>query len=247
MTLSYLLHSLFLGLAIFATYIWSKDPTLSYYNLQLTGALILLYFVFRMINSSRRSLISNSIPSTIILSVISLLLVFSTGGIVSPLFFILNFLLFALALLFEPIQAATASFLIIVLFSWSNYTNMNNQGLINLLSLGFMTPLAVIFSRTYLKNLEAIGRIKILKQVIKREEAESLLWVTKTAKPSIASVLNSVSDLVIYFNSKEDEVASAVTDKIKSIQSDLITLYSSTGEFEESLKDSSDNVDEKSV
>ncbi len=110
-----------------------------------------------------------------------------------------------------------------------------------------MTPLAVIFSRTYLKNLESIGRIKVLKQVIKREEAESLLWVTKTAKPSIASVLNSVSDLVIYFNSKEDEVASAVTDKIKSIQSDLITLYSSTGEFEESLKDSSDNVDEKSV
>lgn len=247
MTILYILHSVFLGLAIMATFIWTKDPTLSSYNLQLTGALVLLYFVFRMINTARRSLISSSFPSTIILTVVSLLLVFSTGGIVSPLFFILNFLLFALSLLFEPIQTVITSFILIGVFAWDNYSHINTQGIINLLSLALMTPLAAIFSRTYLSNLQSIGKIKILKQTLKQEEAESLLWVTSTAKPSIASVLNSVSDLVIYFNSITNDLPSAFIDKLKSVQTDLITLYTSTGTFEKSLKETSDNIENDEV
>ena len=245
MTLLYLLHSFFLAIAIVATYIWAKDPILSIYNLQLTGALVLLYFVFRMINTARRSLVSSTLASTIILTVISLLLVFSTGTITSPLFFILNFLLFVLALLFEPAQAATASIVLIGIFVLDNHTSMSSQGLINLVSLGAMTPLAIIFSRTYLKNLEAVGKIKILKQVIKQEEAESLLWVSTSAKPSIASVLNSVSDLVIYFNTISGDHPKALIEKLKAVQNDLISLYTSTGIFEKNIKDTSDNIDEK--
>ena len=243
MTLIHLLHALFLGLAIATTYIWSKDSTLSLYNLQLTGALVLLYFVFRMINTSRRSIISSSFPSTIILTVISLLLVFSTGGLISPLFFILSFLLFATALLFEPIQAATTSVVLIGLFTWDNYTRMNTQGTINIISLGLTTPLAIIFSRTYLINLESLGKIKILKRVIRQEEAESLLWISDTAKPSISTVLNSVTDLVIYFNSKGADLPKGFLDKLRAIQTDLITLYTSTGALEKSIKKTSDKID----
>ena len=105
-----------------------------------------------------------------------------------------------------------------------------------------MTPLAIVFSRTYLKNLESFGKIKILKQTIKQDEAESLLWISKT-KPSIASVLNSVSDIVIYTNTISIDAPKALQDKIKAIQKDLITLYTSTGDFEKSIKESSDNID----
>ena len=106
-----------------------------------------------------------------------------------------------------------------------------------------MTPLAIVFGRTYLNNLESYGKIKILKQAIKQEEVENLLWVTKTAKPSIASVLNSVSDVVIYLNTVTTTTPQSLHEKLKSVQTDLITLYTSTGTFEESLKESSDNID----
>ena len=247
MTPLFILHTLYLGFAIILTFIWAHDSTLSAYNLQLTGALILLYFVFRMINTARRSSTNSTFPSTMILTIISLLLVFSTGGLSSPLFFILNFLLFALSLLFEPIQAATTSIVLIILFVWQNYSSLNTNNLVNLVSLGFMTPLAIVFSRTYLKNLEAGGRIKILRQAIKEEEAESLLWISSTAKPSLSGVLNSVTDLVIYFNSKGSELPKGLLDKLKLIQDDLITLYTSTGSLEKSLKETSDKIDKESV
>lgn len=242
MSLLYLLHSFYLVLAIFLTFIWAKDPFLSRYNLQLTGVLVLLYFVFRFINKTKSSS-KTVLPSTIILTVISLLLVFSTGGITSPLFFILSFLLFALALLFEPVQAASASIILIGIFAWNDYANLNNQGLINAITLGCMTPLAIIFSRTYLANLESLGKIRILKEVIESENAESLLWVSSKAKPSIAGVLNSISDLVIYFNTMGNDFPKGVSEKTKAIQNDLITLYTSTGEFEKTIIESSDKIE----
>ena len=243
MTPIFILHTLYLGFAIILTFIWSNDPNLSVYDLQLTGALVLLYFVFRMINTARRSQTNNSFVSTIILTVISLLLVFSTGGLGSPLFFILNFLLFALALLFEPIQAATTSLILIALFIWQNYLHLSTENLVNIASLGLMSPIAIVFSRTYLSNLESGGKIRILRQVVKEEELESLLWISKTAKPSLSGVLNSVTDIVMYFNSKGNEIPTGLVMKLRTIQKDLIALYSSTGTLEKTLKETSDKAD----
>jgi len=223
-----------LAISIILTWLWTLTPVLNLYNLQLTGLLTLIYFAFK-----KRS----RFPSTLILNIICLLLIFSTGGLSSPLFFLLDLLLIALALLFEPKQAVIASFLIVSLFLIQNYSTLDTSKIINLLSLVLMTPVAVIFSKNYLENLQNRGRIQLLEEVVQEEENESLLWISKT-KPSIASVLNSTTDLIMYFNSKGREllIATPVLEKLKSIQSDLITLYTSTSSLEKSLEAESDKV-----
>lgn len=235
-------HTAFLIVSILFTWLWTSTPGLNLYDLQLTGVLTLVYFAFKFF--SRSSDQKNiSFPSTLILNTICLLLVFSTGGITSPLFFLLNLLFFALALLFEPRQAVIASGFIVFIFLFQNYASLDTLKIINLVSLVLMTPVAVIFSRNYLEILQAKGRINILEKVIEKTEADSLLWISKT-KPSIATVLNSTTDLVMYFNSKSRELllSPAVLDKLRSIQTDLITLYSSTGALEKTLEAESDKV-----
>jgi len=230
-----------LSLTIIAIFAWTRSPALNSYNLQLTGALILLYFVsgylFREVKRS-------FFIATIVLVSIVLLLVFSSGGINSPVFFILNFLLFAIALLIAPYQAAVASFLLISIFLWQNYQNLTSTIIIDLLSLILMTPLAVIFSKSYLQSLQAKGKISLLKEAIKDEQTDSLLWIATTAKPSLATVLNSLTDVVIYLTKNQiSTVPEQLVNKLKIIQKDLISLYSSTGTLEKSIEESSDKME----
>jgi hypothetical protein len=235
------LHSLILSLAIVFIFIWTSFPSLNNYNLQLTAALILLYFASRLL--FRR--VSNTFFfATIILVSVTLLLIFSTGSLDSPIFFVLDFLIFAIALLLSPNQAAVASSLLVAIFIWQNYLHLTSPMIIELLSLILITPLAMIFSKTYLQNLASEGKITVLKEAIKDEQTDSLLWISTTAKPSLASVLNSITDVVIYFNTRGQvlQVPANLIDKLKTIQKDLISLYSSTGTLEKSIEESSDKM-----
>jgi hypothetical protein len=170
-------------------------------------------------------------------------LIFSTGGVISPLFFLLDFLLIVIALLFEPRQAVVVSVLLASLFTWQNLDSLNTDKIINIVSLILMTPIAIIFSKNYLANLKNLGRIQLLEDVVIEEETESLLWISKT-KPSIASILNATTDLVMYFNSKGRELLlpPAVLEKLKYIQQDIITLYGSTVTYEKIIESESDKI-----
>lgn len=234
--------SLLLAISIMAIWLWSITPALNIYNLQLTGVFMLLYFVTKKFSRTpnRKSF---DFTSTVILNSICLLLIFSTGGATSSLFFLLDFLLITIALLIEPGQAVVASVLLASLFLWQEWGVLDTARIINIISLLLMTPVAIIFSNNYLENLKSQGRIQVLEDVIQEEETESLLWISK-AKPSIATVLNSTTDLVMYFNSKSRELLlpAQITEKLRSIQSDLITLYTSTGTLQKAIEEESDKV-----
>lgn len=107
-----------------------------------------------------------------------------------------------------------------------------------------MAPVAILFSKTFIDNLKSKGRIQVLEEVIREEEAESLLWISTQAKPSLSSVLNATTDIVMYFNSKGRELLlpTQLHTKLKAIQSDLITLYSSTSSLETSISETSDKL-----
>jgi hypothetical protein len=171
MTLKFM-RNLFLSITILSVFAWTQSPVLNSYNLQLTGALILLYF------GSKFLFRDTSHPfflATIILIAIVLLLILSTGGINSPIFFVLYFLLFAIALLLNPQQAAIASFLLVSIFLWQNYQNLSSPLIIDLFTLVLVTPLAMVFSNSYLKYLQSVGKISVLKESIKDEQTDSLL------------------------------------------------------------------------
>lgn len=236
------LRTLLISFTIIAIYAWTQSPALNSYNLQLTGALILLYFASKF--TSRQ----NGNPfffGTIVLISIVLLLVFSSGGINSPLFFVLHFLLFAIALLIAPYQAAIASVILISVFLWQNISSLDSTKIIDLVSLALTTPLAVVFSKSYLKYLQSEGKISLLKESIRNEESESLLWISTTAKPSLSTVLNSLTDIIIYLNTKSQTmlIPKPLLTKLKIIQRDLITLYTSTGNLKRSIEESSDKME----
>ena len=227
---------------IFFIFAWTSTPALSIYNLQLTGALILLYFVSRLIFPKINQPL---FVTTIVLISIVLLLIFSSGGINSPIFFILDFLLFAIALLLAPHKAAIASVLLISIFIWQNYQNITSPMIIELLSLALITPLSMVFGNTYLQNMQSQGKIAILKEAIKDEQTDSLLWIATTAKPSLVTILNSLTDVVIYLNTKGQisHIPRALVDKLKIIQKDLISLYASTGTLKKSIDEISDKME----
>ena len=117
--------------------------------------------------------------------------------------------------------------------------------IIDLISLALMTPIAITFSKTYLKSLETAGKISLLQEAIKDEQSDSLLWISTTAKPSLSSVLNSLTDIVIYLNGKGQALIApkSLLEKLKTIQKDLISLYASTGNLEKSIEDTSDKME----
>ena len=237
------MRTLLLSFTIIFIFAWTQSPTLSSYNLQLTGVLILLYFVSKFV--FRGITPRPFFFATIVLISIILLLIFSTGGINSPIFFTLFFLLFAIALLLTPNQAAIASALLVSIFLWQNFQNLTSTVIIDLVSLIMMTPLAIVFSKSYLKYLHSEGKITLIKAIIKDEESDNLLWITTTAKPSLASVLNSLTDIIIYLNSKSQTllIPELLLEKLKAIQQNLISLYASTGTLEKSIEESSDKIE----
>lgn len=240
MTRSSLQHSGYLILSILAIWLWTSTPALNLYNLQLTGLLTLLYFACKIfLRPANRQ--TFDLASTVILSSICLLLIFSTGALASPLFFLLDFLLIALALLFEPGQAIITSFLLVSLFLWQDSASLDTSKIINLVSLLLMAPIAIAFGKNYLENLKNRGQIQILKEIVQAEENDSLLWISQT-KPSIASVLNSTTDLIMYFNSKGRDLLlpSPILEKLQSIQNDLIALYTSTGDLKKTIEAEAD-------
>ncbi len=236
------LRSVLLSVIILLIFAWTQSTTLDHYNLQLTGVIILLYFASKLF---LRRINHSFFFATIVLVSIVLLLIFSSGGVSSPLFFILEFLLFAIALLLSPNQAATASLLIVSIFLYQNFNNLTSTIIIDLISLILVTPLAMFFSKSYLKYLSSQGKITFLKEAIKDEETNSLLWISTTAKPSLAGVLNSLTDIIIYLNTKSLTTAfpKQFLDKLKTIQKDLISLYASTSTLEKSIEESSDKIE----
>ena len=162
----FLLHCLFLAASVALAFFWTSNPKLSFYTLQLTAIFVLLYFVNQAISSRTKNTFSLAIDATIFTLVV-LLLVTSTGGLTSPVFFLLYFLLFGLALLFEPAVTVMLALLLVIFFALAPTSKPALDAILQLFSLVLITPLALYFSNQYLKVLEKEEKIKILKQEVK--------------------------------------------------------------------------------
>lgn len=212
MPIKILTHTSLITLATGLIYFWSSTPQLSAYNLQLAGVLAILYFLTRRIPL---------ITTTIFLSLI-LLIIFSTGQLSSPFFFLLNILLFALALFFEPIQAGITSLILIFVFLISSKLSLNTSQVINLASLLLITPLAVIFGNKFIENQENQGKLTRLEKNLENEETQTLLWLTTKAKPSLTKILDTTSQII-----SSNLLPFRLQEKIKKAHKDLISLHQS--------------------
>lgn len=243
MSFSFLLHAFLITLSSLLPWLWILNKSTSDYTLQLCGVIVILYTVSKKVLRVTYQNFNPNILTLLTVNSITQLLIFSTGGINSPLFFLYYFLIFAFALIYESYQALTVSLVTSAIYLFQTNFSLSPLITANLLSLILISPLARLFSNTMIKNLEAKGKITILESNIEKEEVDSLLWLSTEAKPTLNSIISSVTDLVIFLKSSRNNipVPKSFLDKIKSIQTDLITLYSSSEDLEESIKELSDN------
>lgn len=234
---TFVVHALFLVSSVVLTFLWTKSPALVPYNLQFVGSLILIYFICRTLLKKDRKLILTLDAVTFIS--LTLLLVISTGSLYSPVFFLLYLLLFTISLLFEPTLSVLLSLSLLVIFLIdSSSASLDNIALINLATLTAITPLALIFGRKYLEALESQGKIQILRNIISKEQTDSLLWITTKANPTLVSIIDAVGDTLIHLNSVKTKISvDQLIEKLRSIHSDLVTLYRSTNTLKENIKE----------
>ena len=94
-----LVHSLLLVVCIALAFVFPQTG-LAAYDIEIAAFLFVLLFIVRRLSlfSRRTRLFESAVFTLIILGVVN-----STGGLQSPCFFLVHFLLFSIALLLEPI------------------------------------------------------------------------------------------------------------------------------------------------
>lgn len=198
MTARFFTHLGFLLSAVLLTFVWTSNPTLNAYSLQLIAILIIFYFLNRSLTQKRFDLAIGF--DGLILALVTLLLVSQTGGLESPLFFLLYILLFGLSLLFDPIIILIFAIALVLLFL---NQAINLFSLLEMIGLLLITPVALFFGRQYLKVLEEEEKIKILAKEQKKlagevsqQEKDTLLWLSLTFREHVSQILDTSSNML---------------------------------------------------
>jgi signal transduction histidine kinase len=198
MSAQFFIHLGFLLAAILLTFVWTNNPVLSGFTLQLVAILIILYFLNRFWQKKKFG-VTLAIDG-LIFALVSLLLVAETGGLTSPLFFILYILLFGLALLYDPLITLIFC-LVLSFFFYSQVKDLT--GLVQIIGLLLITPIALFFGRQYLKLLEEERKIKFLEiskgtleKEVSQQERETLLWLNLDFKDHLIQIMEISSNLL---------------------------------------------------
>src|SRR3989344_4068143 len=160
-----LIYQSFLLLLSFGfVFVWQQTP-LSGYTIQILGFLIFLYLIVSFRKKGSKGFAPRGESWTIfILNTAVLLLIISTGGFTSTLFFLLYFLVFGIAFVFEPPTVFVFVVGAIVFFIKDALVDDVMRNLIMLGSLGLISPLAFFFGREYRKEEVQDEKIKSLEQ-----------------------------------------------------------------------------------
>ncbi len=201
----FLLHSFFLIAAVVLVFVWTNIPGLSVYTLQLIALFVIAYFVNQFFQRRKKQSLSriNLTLDAVVFTMVVLLLIASSGGLTSPLFFLIYFLMFGLALLFEPAITFSLALAMVLFFVLQPTKESPLEEAIQLLSLLLITPLAMFFGKQYLRVLEDEEKIKILKEEteimeeqIEKEETNILMWASLDLRKGLTEILHQTSDLL---------------------------------------------------
>ena len=151
-------------------FIWEMT-TISLYTIPILGALIFFYLLLSFRKKGRGFLnLGGDNPWIIfILNTLILLLIFTTDGINSPIFFLLYFLGFGIAFVFEPLVVFVFVIGVILIFIPDVLKNDVTNNILKMFSLLLISPLAFFFSNEYKKSDKQQDKIEQIKE--REEEA----------------------------------------------------------------------------
>lgn len=170
-------HTLLLLLVVGVVFVWNVSAVAEFSTQAV--ALLLAIFISKHIIRNHLTASQESLVDSLVLTALVLVIVSASGGLSSPVFFLIYFLLFVLSLLLAPSIPLSLSFSLIVFFLFSTTITKFSE-LLPLFSFPLITPLAVYFGREHKKKLYHKHDVYHLKETVRRETEDVLLWLTTT-------------------------------------------------------------------
>lgn len=172
-----------------------QNSFLANYTIQIFGFFIFLFLLvfsrkkeFSLADTvSKRNLLMVFILNTVIF-----LLIFSTGGLSSGLFFLLYFLGFGIAFVFEPVTVFIFALGATLIFLAQALTGDVLANFLRLGSLFLISPLAFFFGREFRKEEKQTQEIEKATEEIKKDVGQVLQSEKQTLKTQDVEKLNDI-------------------------------------------------------
>lgn len=187
-----IIHSVVLIGAIGVSFLFSST-FFSQFDLQISAGLFIIFFIMRKVFGGR---IKSHLLESVIFTFVILLTINSTGGINSPFFFLLYFLMFSLSLLLEPIISITATVALMVFFMISLPAGQSIKSLIPLFSLAFLTPFALFMGQAYIESKNSKFEIRNLSSKLTQKQEETFLFLSLMLKNHLKSIKNAIDNFM---------------------------------------------------
>jgi len=199
----------------FVSYLFCNSPLVNF-SVQLI-AVISIVFVFL-------SLFKKHISLHLIAFIVSLI-IFDSGGLNSPFFFLIYFLLFTIA--FQNPPTTTLAYSLGLILILSNSLNSTNS-LIPLASLLFVTPLAWFIGRQFIEKTKA-------EESLAFDETNFLLWLSLKFKTGISQIIETSSELL------SSPLLPSQKEKIHYIKDSAKSLLNSSAKLENEIDQASED------
>lgn len=212
-------RSLILTATVAFAFFWTLSLTLPFYSLTLIGFLTICYSITHFISKRGKGFIyvNKTLFDVFFLSLITFLLVFSTGAIYSPVFFLLYFLLFGVALLLEPLTAIYLAVIVSFFLFFTEKKSLLNE-LLQLSSLFLIAPLATLFGKQYLK--------------IKSLQTEVKTWTFDTLAKKLVDIQTGLKSLL-----NDPQTPPVEKEKVKKIFGETYQVFVSGKEMEKKIEE----------
>lgn len=136
-------------------------------SLQLTSLVVMVYLVIHLLSPRFPSLKKNKTSfDFFFLTLVTYQIIFTTGSLSSPVFFLSYFLLFAVSLLFEPSAALSLATFSSVFFLLGPRHDLLTD-LLQIASIFLITPVALLFGSQYIKLVSKEQAMKVIGEDLK--------------------------------------------------------------------------------
>lgn len=161
-----------------------------------------------------------------LLSFIGHLIVFVSGGLNSPLFFLIYFLLFTIAFRHRPSVTLALALGDLVFLSQTIISPTNLLPLVSILLIG---PLAWLIGQQYLENLH-------LETTISADETDVFYWLNLKFKTGMLKILDTTSDLL-----SSPGLTHTQKEKVKFIKDSSRSLLNSAAKLSSDIDNMSES------
>jgi hypothetical protein len=187
-----LFHSTLIVLTLASSFLFSRSPYAGY-DIHVSAFLFLVMFVGkRFLPQKDTHKLLESLIFTFIISTI----VNTTGGLSSPFFFLIYFLLFSLSLFLEPTISITTTIALIFYFLLSLPSRQSLEELLPVFSLALLTPFAMFLSQEHYREKREREQNRVLQESLESTKKNSFLFLSLVIKNHLGNIISSAENFL---------------------------------------------------